>query len=150
DSINTLSPQANLYVESGQYTQLSLENNLTLNQGQALFGRDNDFTAAASSSELPELMGSLTLTGDNYISRIEMLNDGDQTVGVTLNDNAQNVVLDHVTIGSEDVSAGAYQTGVQLGNNNSLLIENSLINAFSSQSTGDLVVGVKMDGVSGD
>ena len=149
DSINTISPQANLYIESGQYTQMSAQNNLTLYDGQALFGRDTGFTSAATSSELPELMGGLILGGDNYLGHIGVLNDGTHSIGVLLKDDARNVILDQVTIGS-GTAGTAYQTGVQLGNNNSLRIENSSINAFTSETTGDIVAGIKMDGVSGD
>jgi hypothetical protein len=149
DSLNATSPQANLYAESGQYTQLSAQNNLTLYNGQSLFGRDTGFTAAATNSELPQLIGGLTLTGDNNINHLELLNDGAHSVGVLLNDGAQQVVLNQVTIGSNDNASGtAYRIGVQLGNDNSVLIENSVINAFINQTTGDLVAGIKMDGVS--
>jgi hypothetical protein len=137
NEINVISPNANFYTASGQYNS----RNLTLDAGQSLYGRSANFTSAAANKNLPVFSGSLELQGDNYLERIKLWDSSNQPVGIMLGDNAQNVVIN-------DVSIDGYQTGVQLGNNNSLTLQNSSINADASSSDTDLVAGIKLDNVS--
>ncbi len=152
NSVNLEAPNANLYVSSGQYSLTGTASPLILNAGQALFGRDSQYTGAASSNSLPTLLGALELTGNNYVERIKLLNDGSQAVGISLDDNAQNVILNNIVVGDKgDNPLNTYQTGIQLGNNDALDIRNSVVNAFgASNNITDIISGVKINDGSGD
>ncbi len=149
NSIDSTNPNANLYVETGQYTLPNSAGTLTLNEGQSLYGRADGFTAAANGNALPTLFGSLELKGDNTVEHLQLFNDGSQTVGIRIDDGAQNVILDSVSVGDSGVNPSrAYKTGIQLGSQDSVYIKDSQINAFSNDDNGGLVAGVKLDGVS--
>jgi hypothetical protein len=148
NSINSTNPAANIYVETGQYT---LPGKLILNEGQSMFGRADNFTAAAADQNAPALYGSLELKGDNSVEDLKLFNDGSQPVGIRIDDGAQNITLDRVSVGDPgDNPSQAYKTGIQLGNQDSVYIENSQIYAYSNanDNSGGLVSGVKLDGVS--
>jgi hypothetical protein len=137
NEINVMAPHANLYTASGQYNS----GNLILDDGQSLYGRTADFTSAAAGQNLPIFSGSFELQGDNYLERIKLWDGGDQPIGIRLDDNAKDVVIN-------DINIDGYQTGIQLGNNDSLTLQNSSVTAYASANDTDLVAGIKLDNVS--
>lgn len=149
DSIDSISPNANLYMASGSYVDMSDTGQISINSGQTVYGRTEDYKAPAQGDSRPLLFGSLELEGYNGINNVQLANDGYQDQAILIDDNA-TIWINDVLIGNWANNPNqAYITGILLGNNDSVYIFNSDINAYSNDELfNQSVAGIKIDGTS--
>ena len=107
--INGIAPKANFYFSPGAYTlQTSLAanpmalvsgaNQLTLNNGQSMFGRTLDYTADATPDNPEVFIGSIGVTGNNLLTHFTLTGVGtQQNVGI-FGDGVSNVTLQNLII----------------------------------------------------
>lgn len=128
NKINVINPGVNFYFNPGEY---QLNGRIALNNSQSLYGRNWDYKLPASSQTgLPIFFGGLDLDGgNNHLDSVELLNqDGDQFQGISIKD-ANDIVINNVSIGQADDKTGFYYP-LKLFHAQNIVIENSTINGF--------------------
>lgn len=148
DNIDSISANANLYLASGGYINMSETGQITINAGQMAYGRSADYKAPAQGDIRPTLTGGIKLQGYTALNDLQLINDGNQGTAIMLNDNAIAVLINDVNIGNPDEAMQSYLTGIQLSNNDNLFVLNSNINAGTNDelSQEQIVAGIKISG----
>jgi hypothetical protein len=136
--INNIAPNTNFYLAGG--TQVNYPKGpFTINLGQSVYGKIDNFCQIAPFDMLPILNGNLVLQGNNTIQAIMLVNDPITTPGVNIT-NAANIVIDAIQVGPSltmtpfaPVPEGSFLTGIDMNNAQNVLITNSIINAGDYQ-----------------
>lgn len=143
NAINNAAANANFYFNGGAYNAINSSSGLTLNNGQSIYGRNSDYTLAASGNDRPTFNGGFILNGNNTLDSIQLMNNAGTplTQALSLN-NATGVTLNNVLIGAMNATQG-YGIGVLL-DNSSININNSTINVFSQapNNSSDIAYGI--------
>ncbi|KTD11211.1 hypothetical protein, partial [Legionella hackeliae] len=141
NSIDTISPNANFYLGSGSYGTFSGTSTfvapqadfltiLTLNRGQSLYGRSNNFTTRG----LRIIRGSLELAGDNNYDSLQLINnDNEFGAGLIIMDSS-DVRVSNSIIGEASRKLG-YREPVLIDRARDVVIDNSRIVAFVDNTT---------------
>ena len=129
NAINGFAPEANFYLNTGSY---SLNGLLNLNNGQSIYGRTSNFIAPAYGSQQPILTGALNILGNNTLDSFTLISDDIQTTGIT-GSNINNVNMNNLNVGT--LSANSYTTDIDLTDAGNIIISNSTLNAFDSESS---------------
>lgn len=106
--INGIASNADFYFTPGYYpliNNLNVEklsgpgvSQITLNEGQSIYGRTHDYTQPAQDNERPVFGGSLKLTGNNIVSNIKLQGKNTQeNIGIMAN-GANNLILHQVEV----------------------------------------------------
>lgn len=136
DSITIFTPNANLFFEPGTYNNFAGQ--ITINGGQSLFGRTEGFISRAQGNDRALFLGGMSLTGDNLLDSIRLLNSiaGPASV-IALNiQNASNIRLFNTDI--QAVSAVVGDSALNnnaaaiYANNSEVTINSSTISATAS------------------
>lgn len=128
NKINVINPGVNFYFNPGKY---QLDGRIALNNSQSLYGRNWDYKLPASSQTgLPVFFGGLDLDGgNNHLDSVELLNqDGDQFQGLSIKD-ANNIVINNVSIGQFNDKTG-FDYPLVLARSKNITLENSVLNGF--------------------
>jgi hypothetical protein len=142
NAIAGFTPNATLFFTPGTY---NLNTQLTLNNGQSMFGRTWDYSQAASGSGRPIFTGGLALADNNTLDSFILMNDASaQQVGIEAI-NSNNIVINNLTIGSETSSAQSYDEGVSLLDSQNVAIDNSQILANVQATTSENIQGILSD-----
>ncbi|MEN9450568.1 MAG: hypothetical protein RJA83_1186 [Pseudomonadota bacterium] len=155
NTLNTLLPNTMLYFNGGAYPATNGASALTLNNGQSVFSRIADYSAAATGAARSTFNGAFILNGNNQLDGVILNNVGVSTVGVSstgagnLLSNTQ--VGDVVTPYNQGVTINAGSLtienseifGISLGvgsANSFLSIESSAINAIGTDTIGLAII----------
>lgn len=108
NGINDISPSAKLFLSPGSYINKDIGNGFTLNDGQSVFGRSNDYSLLAQGSNRALVEDTLLLYGNNTVSHLQIdgnstgtVNFGSHNVrsGIVINQSASGVVqLNHLNV----------------------------------------------------
>lgn len=131
--INSIDGNANFYFKPGMYTFDAPTNTLNLNSGQSMYGRNDDYTLAASSANggFPTFIGELDPQGNNRLDSFALINNnGSQTIGIHVS-NANNILMNNLQIGQAN-SPDSYKNSIQLDNANNVTIQNSVIKSVNA------------------
>ncbi|CEK10689.1 inverse autotransporter beta domain-containing protein [Legionella hackeliae] len=149
DSINTISPNANLYLGPGNYNNLggasfvhsnAMATSLLTINGQSLYGRNIDFTA----SQPQILQGSLLITGggtdaqgrpltETIDSLILTNQNGFHPAGLVISGSRVNIT--NTTVGF-DTNRRGYRTAVSIEGASDISIANSVLIGFADANDG--------------
>jgi hypothetical protein len=140
-SIGNIAPGANFYLATGLYDQINTVTgdsiSLTLAPNQSIFGRERGFVEPAQGSNRPLLSGSLVLQQNSAdtIDSIQLFNDDDNSdPGIKLpGDDIVEVSNTLIGVDNNTNPNLIYPVGILInGNNNTLTVNNSVINAFNN------------------
>ena len=113
NGLNVLLPGTVMFFNGGTYPATNGSSALTLNNGQDVFGRSANYTAAAVGTAQPTFNGAFILNGNNTIDSVILNNSlGGNTTAITSN-GGQNLVISNSTIGS---AANPYPAAMNLIN----------------------------------
>jgi hypothetical protein len=144
NGINSISSDAKLYLSPGAY---AIKPRLSLNTGQSLYGRTNDYTLPASvQTGFPVLTGSLEPKGNNILDSFELLNDnGAKVSGINII-NANNITMNNLWIGNSNAQEG-FAVPLSLNNAQNILLEHSTLNAFGKSDTDGIYIKNTKQGI---
>lgn len=149
DYIHKQGNNAIIYLSSGSYNAythflpLQLYSDMVL---QGRMGAEHGFQEPATGAQRPVLNGALKVSSNDAVENLVLNSDVASTcqeTGLTL-DNAQNVLLSDVSLGSNDTDNG-YQTAISMLGTSSLTLDNSKIYAYN-ELHGLEAVGIKTQG----
>lgn len=137
NTLDTLLPDTLFYFNGGSYPAVNGGSALTLNNGQAVFSRTADYSAAASGSARSTFNGGFILTGNNQLIGVILNNSIGLGSGVNMN-NAQNVQISNTQIGS---AGNRYVEAVSMNNSLALLTNSTTFSSGSGmQVTGSIIL----------
>ncbi|MAZ40041.1 MAG: hypothetical protein CMF49_07950 [Legionellales bacterium] len=134
DTINSIAPNSNFFFTSGSYstttyqaTSMATTLTLILDDGQSIYGRDDDYLLPASDDDRPTFYGSFDLLGDNTLDDINVDGTGtDTSVGIYAT-NTQNITLENVSVSNYTATAGADAAGIAFDNVNAIGLNNVVV-----------------------
>lgn len=132
NTIDTIARNANFYLNTNPPgNPYPLTGQLTINNGQNIYGRTLDYTMEAFGDARPVLTGGgLVLQGNNFVQAIQLFEGFSGLQNGVEATNANNITLDNDYIGSNATqNLGDYRVAVFLTNSNAV-ITNSILNAF--------------------
>jgi hypothetical protein len=153
NTLNGLLPNTLLFFNGGTYPASNGTNPLTLNNGQGVFSRTADYSAAASGAARSTFNGAFILNGNNQLNGVILNN----TLGVSTNaissNGGQNIMISNsqignagtpysdglnltsstVTLASSTVFADA--AGIFASGSSSLIMQSSVINTSTPINT---------------
>lgn len=135
NSINGFAPNANFFLSPGIYaleSPTSLEaaygvsKDITLFNGQSMFGRSTDYKLPALGDNRAMLLGRINLAGNNNLNNLILNGDGSgNNIGIFAN-NTGNISMDHVLVenyrGTEAGQSGQSATGIDIENSNDVVL----------------------------
>lgn len=154
NTLNTVLPNTNFYLAPAQYLRaapalalphahmlLAAEpanpNMITVNNGQSIFGRTDDFKIAGYfRNQFPVLNGSIDAAGNNTFQSFQLLNDGNQVQAMRVK-NASNVAIDHMIVGNSQSLNKRYGTSLFFNGASNVSVTNSSIYGTSSPTLPD-------------
>ena len=122
NTLNTLLPNTRLFFNGGTYPANNGGNALTLNDGQGVFSRTANYSAAASGAARSTFNGAFSLNGNNQLDGVILNNTGVSAAAIT-STNANNLLITNSQMGS----VGTPYTGGLLLNNSAITLDNSAI-----------------------
>jgi hypothetical protein len=152
DAINGIAPNANFYINSGNYNNPLVGSGFSFYNGQNVFGRTSNFRQTANGDARPLLNDSLMLNGNNSINNIRIFGNSEFTInasgtpttlltGALVTQTATGIV----SINNSDVASTATVLNAAAVINGSatttLNINNSTLSATLTNITGGLVIG---------
>ena len=125
NTLNTLLPNTMLFFNGGSYPAVNGANPLTLNDGQGVFSRTANYSAAASGAARSTFNGAFSLNGNNELNGVILNNAGvgPSPTGISTNPGSDNVLISNSQVGS---SGNPYNIGITI-NSGSALIENTSV-----------------------
>ncbi len=145
NGLNVLLPGTVMFFNGGTYPAANGSSALTLNNGQDVFGRSANYTAAAVGTAQPTFNGAFILNGNNTIDSVILNNSlGVNTTAITSN-GGQNLVMSNLTIGS---AANPYPAAMNLINVTAALTNSSVFVAANPSSSNVLIGGITLTGSS--
>ncbi len=122
NTLNGFLSNTMFYFNGGAYPASNAGNALTLNNGQSVFSRIADYSAAATGAARSTFNGGFNLTGNNQLEGVILNNTGVSAIGVNAS-NAQNLLISNSQIGSAGMP---YLSGLSLFESSAVL-ENDVI-----------------------
>ncbi len=148
NTLNNLLPNTVMYFSGGTYPAVSSTSALTLNNGQSIWGRSDNYRAPAVGAARPTFNGAFILTGNNILDSIGLNNTlGENTTAISSN-GGQNLAINNSTIGT---AANPYTMAMILSNASATLlgsIVNSNIGRPVSTAMGTFASGILLSGSS--
>ncbi len=148
DSINTLAPNPNLYIDTGTINFAGQF--ISIPNGTNIFGRTNNFAQSATGSTRPLLQGTLLLNGNNTLDSLRIA--GSDLVipgfggvhGGIVSPSAANGAI---TLSNLDVSVSSSNTdaiAVDLRSTSVVTITNSQFSSNVSSATDDFAIALSL------
>jgi hypothetical protein len=133
NDINGFTTDATLFFAPGTYSNFGGQ--VTINNGQTLLGRTQDYSAPAQGNERALFSGGMSLLGNNLLDSIRILNsltDGTGAGSQVIALNIQNAP--NITLSNDDIEAVATETSDLNGNNfaSAIYANNSQVQIQSS------------------
>lgn len=151
DAINAIIPNTNLLLASGTYliNSEASSNQVTLNKGQSIYGRNSNFTMPASSTQRPVLHGSLGAAGNNVFSDFNLTGSGTSEYTGFFAQNTDHIKLQNIHISDYYTETSAEPKGISLNTVNNVEFENVHVSHINGRdglgSTAGSASGIRVD-----
>ncbi len=99
NTLNTLLPNTNFYFNGGTYEAADGVEPLTLNNGQGVFSRTADYSAAATGAARSSFNGGFVLEGNNQLHGIILQYAPGLAQEAIFSDGGQNIQLNNIQVG---------------------------------------------------
>lgn len=132
NGINNISPNAKLFLAPGQYNNALVGNGFTLNTGQSIFGRTQNYMQLARGSHRALVNDTLFLNGNNIVNNIQVIGQSDAVTLNAANATRAGIAILDSAVGTVKINYSNINTTTTDTNHDAVGVLNSSLNAITS------------------